>query len=150
MRQIRHAVRVLWRRLRTAPFATAIGLIGINSGVNVLVRPEISPVHALLNPFDYMAALIYGIGGALIITGIAFARADVEASGCIAFAGGALIAATAWGALIGWGAWNQVLILIIFAGAAMQRAHHLVHGRVLVLVQVHENGDLPEVITDGD
>jgi hypothetical protein len=148
MRDIRHVLRVLSQRLRTAPFATAIALTGINAAANLVLRPNASPVHSLLSPFDYMAAGIYGVGGALIVTGIASARSDVEAAGCIAFAGGALISATAWAALVGWSAWNQVLILLIFASAAMQRAYHIGHGRILVLVEVPKNGDLPRLVSD--
>jgi len=141
---------IVSRRLRTAPFATAIGLTGINSALNLALRPGTVPQHALLSPFDYMSVSIYGVGGALMIAGIAAARSDVEASGCLLFAGGALVAATAWAALVGWSAWNQVLVLTIFAAAALQRASHLAHGRVLVLVQVPDgDGGLPQVVPDG-
>ncbi len=141
--------RVILRRLRTAPFATAIALTGINNAVNLALRPRTIPQHALLSPFDYMSVTIYGIGGLLIIIGLAAAHSDIEAAGCLLFAGGALIAATAWVALVGWAAWNQILVLMVFAGAAVQRADHLAKGRILVLVQLHEDGPA-QVVSDVD
>lgn len=140
-----HAIRTGVRRLLSYPFAVALALIGINSAVTLIVAPGRSPVHQLLAPWDDVAAGIYGLGGLLILIGIAFLRADFEAAGCIAFAGGALINAVVWMWIAGWTAWNTILVLLMFAAAALIRARHITTGRVLILVETKDRG-LPEVV----
>lgn len=125
----------LRRRLTDVPFATLIGLVGVNGAVTFLVQPDRSVPHALLSPYDYAWALLYGMGGLLILAGILTGRANVEAAGCVAFAGGAAVSAVATAALLGAGAWNSVLVLTLFVVAALIRTRHLAQGRVLVLVR---------------
>jgi len=134
VRAIRNGVT----RLLSYPFAVALALIGINSSITLIVNPGRSPVHQLLAPWDDIAAGVYGIGGLLIIIGIAFLRADFEAAGCIAFAGGALINAVVWMWIAGWTAWNTIAVLVMFAAAALIRARHITTGRVLLLVDTKD------------
>jgi hypothetical protein len=133
-----HAIRNGVTRLLSYPFAVALALIGINSSITLIVNPGRSPVHQLLAPWDVIAAGIYGIGGLLIIVGIAFLRADFEAGGCIAFAGGALINAVVWMWIAGWTAWNTIAVLLMFSAAALIRARHITTGRVLLLVDTKD------------
>jgi hypothetical protein len=128
-------LRVVRHRLTAAPFATLIAAVGVNSAVSLFTQPQRVPAHALLSPYDYVWAVLYGAGGVLMLAGLAGRRANLETAGCVAFAGGSAISALAW-ALVGrWPAWNTVVILLLFAGAALIRAGHIARGRVLVLVE---------------
>jgi hypothetical protein len=135
------------RRLSVVPFAAALGLVGVNSAVSLLLYPERSPIHELAAPFDYAWAVIYGLGGLMMLAGIATARIDVEAAGCVAFGGGAIINAVTWAAIMGWSAWNAVAILVVFAVAALIRGQHVAKGRVLVLVETDGDDQLRIVAT---
>jgi hypothetical protein len=140
-----HAIWAGAKRLTFYPFAVALAFIGLNSGVNLILNPGRSPVHQLLRPWDVITAGLYALGGLLILIGIAFRRSDIEASGCVVFGGGALINAVVWTWIVGWSAWNTIMILLVFAGAALTRAQHIAAGRVLLLVQTEDRG-LPHVV----
>ena len=135
---MQHAIWNGMKRLGAYPFAVVLAFLAINSTINLVVNPRSNPVHQLLSPWDYITAGLYGVGGLLIIIGIAFNRTDAETAGCIAFGGGALINALVWAAIVGWSAWNTVLILVVFAVASLLRAWHIASGRILVLVQVED------------
>jgi hypothetical protein len=144
---VRKKLKRMGQRLMATPFATIIGVIGVNAAINLMLRPQASPTHQLLSPFDYLSTAIYGIGGLAILVGIAMRRTDVEAAGCIGFAGGSLIAAVTWAFIVGWGSWNQVLVLTVFCIGSLIRAYHLAKGQVLVLIELPQNGhDLPKVV----
>jgi hypothetical protein len=151
------AVRIVRRRLTAVPFATAIALVGVNGAVNLFTQPQRTPAHNLLSPWDDVWAVLYGIGGLLILAGIATAKANIEAAGCMAFAGGSRISAVASAVVLRWPAWNQVAILTLFTAAALTRVIHLAQGRQLILVQLAdpkprqaEDRILGTVIGDGD
>jgi hypothetical protein len=146
-RVIWRCVRVVLQRLNAVPFATAIGLVGVNSAVNLLLYPQRSSIHALASPWDYAWAGIYGAGGLMIVTGISVARMDVEAAGCVAFGGGAIINAVVVAAIAGWASWNVVLILSVFAWASLARGWHITQGRVLILVEVKDG--IPTITSPG-
>jgi peptidoglycan/LPS O-acetylase OafA/YrhL len=130
-------VTLTLRRLTDVPFASLVAVLGINSAVTLFVAPgRSSAASALISPIGYAWATLYGIGGLLILAGIANRRANVEAAGCIAFAGGALINAMTTLAVYRWAAWNLALLLLLFSAAAITRTRHLIHGRVLVLVNI--------------
>jgi hypothetical protein len=149
LRAVYHRGMIGLRRLSVVPFAAALGLVGINSAVSLLLYPERSPIHELAAPFDYAWAVIYSLGGLMMLAGIATARIDVETAGCVAFGGGAIINAVAWAAVMGWSAWNTVLILTIFAIASLIRGWHVSKGRVLILVET-DGDDQLRVVTTGN
>jgi hypothetical protein len=128
-------LRLVRRRLTAAPFATLIAAVGLNSAANLFINPQRVPAHALLSPYDYLWAVLYGVGGLLMLAGLAGRRANLEAAGCVAFAGGSAISALAWAIVGRWPAWNTVAVLGLFAAAALIRAVHIAQGRVLVLVE---------------
>lgn len=129
-------VRLVRRRLTDVPFACIVALGGINIAVLAFTRPGRLPAHQLLAPWDSLWAGMYGAGGLLILAGIATARANLEAAGCIAFAGGALVSVVATAVVLRWSGATNVAVLAAYAGLALVRAQHLRQGRVLVLVDV--------------
>jgi hypothetical protein len=136
------AVRRIRRRLTDVPFATVVAALGINNGVTYVLHPGRQPAHQLLPPLDVLWVCLYAAGGLLILAGVTTARANVEAGGCVAYAGGAAVSALANAVVLGFAAWNTVLILAVFAAAALVRAWHLARGRVLVLLDAGTRDDL--------
>lgn len=141
-----------WRRLKAVPFASVIGLLGINSALTFFSNPILSPLHDVASPWDYLWALQYGIGGAMMVLGIAGGWDRVEASGCVAFAGGAIINAFVLLSIFGLDRWNSVATLVLFAIAAGIRVKHIADGRVLVLtakrgriIADRQTGEVPKV-----
>ncbi len=130
------AARRIRRRYTDVPFATVIGWLGVNNLVTLLAHPGLQAASLLASPLDYLWGALYGCGGLLILAGLGTRRANVEAAGCVAFGGGALISAFATAVVRGPAAWNQVLILGMFAAFSAVRTYHLARGRVLVLVDV--------------
>jgi hypothetical protein len=122
------------RRLTDVPYAGVVALFGVNSAYTFYNRPALSAVHQLVSPLDYMWSGMYGLGGLIIIVGIARARANIEAAGCVCLGGGALIAAIATAAVRGWSSWNTVSLSVLIAVASAIRTWHLASGRVLVLL----------------
>lgn len=125
----------IMRRLAAVPFAVLLALLGVNSAVILLIDPNRSVVHALTTPWDYVWAAQYGLGGAAIIAGIGFGVARLEAAGCVAFAGGTLIQSFVTALVLGWSAWNSVLVLVLFTGGASIRAWHIAQGKTLILTR---------------
>lgn len=144
------AARVMLRRLSAAPFASIIALIGVNSAVTLFIQPNRVPTHALLAPYDYLWAALYGLGGLSMLVGIAGRWANLETAGCIAFAGGSLISAVTWAAVGRAAAWNTVLLLVLFTVAALIRARYVAQGRIVVLVEpVDGKPGSVQVVDDG-
>jgi hypothetical protein len=129
-------LRQVRRRFTDVPFAAIVGLLGVNNAITLLLHPGQQAASLLASPLDYVWAGMYSCGGLLILAGIGTTRANVEAAGCVAFAGGALVSALATAIVRGWSAWNAVLVLMLFAAAAGVRTYHLACGRVLVLLDV--------------
>ena len=136
-----------WHRLLAFPFAVAIALVGVNSAVNFFVNPNSNLLHNLVSPWDYIWTVFYGLGGLAIFLGIALQRSDLEAAGCIAFAGGAFVNAITYTAVLHWHSWNTVVILLIFTYAGLLRGWHIYKGRVLLLVDTSVDGKPPKVVT---
>jgi len=132
-RRRRSAVRAA-RRLGEVPFAAAIGYLGINAAVTFFAHPGRQAATRLLPPLDYVWISLYGGGGALILAGIAAALTNVEAAGCVMYAGGATVSALATAVVGRWAMWNTVVTLLLIATAALVRAWHLATDRVLVLM----------------
>lgn len=137
---IRRARRIR-RRLTDVPFATVLALVGVNAAINFFARPGTQAASLLASPLAYAWVAMYGAGGALIVAGIAAARINVEALGCVAFGTGAAVSGLATAAVRGWAQWNAAAVLFVFAAGAWVRAYHLFRGRVLVLLDV-ESGTL--------
>lgn len=134
---------VSWRRYQETPFATAFGILAVNSALNLFLAPERAPAHALVKPMDYLWAGFYGLGGLLLLLGIGARLANVEAAGCVAFAGGALVNAVAF--VVVFHSWSSAFALLAFAWAAGVRTRHLARGQILILtapaVEVHRAGE---------
>ncbi len=137
-------LRRVRRRLTDVPYAVVLGLLAVNSALNLYIHPDRQPAHLLLAPWDYLWSGLYGIGGAMIVIGIGMARHNVEASGTVAFAGGAVVSALVNAITLGWSGWNTVALLTLFAVASLIRTYHLARGRVLLLVDL----GVPEVQLD--
>lgn len=133
-------VRALHRRLTDVPFAAVFALLGVNTTVTFLLRPEAQAASLLASPLDYVWISMYGAGGLMMLVGIATGRANLEAAGCVAFGGGAAISAFATALVRGWGQWNTAAVLFVFAAGALTRAYHLFRGRVLVLLDANRTG----------
>lgn len=128
--------RRIRRRYTDVPFATIVAYLGINNLITLLAHPGRQAASLLVSPLDYVWAGMYAAGGALILAGIGARRANMEAAGCLSFAGGALISAVANAAVDLRGTWNTVILLSLLTAAALIRAWHLARGKVLVLVDV--------------
>lgn len=135
-------LRRIRRRYTDVPFASVLALLGVNAGITALLRPELQPARQLAQPWDTVWLVMYSLGGLMILIGIGTRLANVEAAGCLAFGGGALIAAIATAVVIGTRGWNSTVILLLFCSAATTRAWHLVHGLVLVLVDTSKRVEL--------
>lgn len=134
----RGAIRRAAVRLTDVPFAAVIGMLGINNAVTFFAHPGRQAAALLLPPLDYVWIGLYGGGGALILAGVAAAMVNVEAAGCVMYAGGATVSALATAVVNGWSTWNTTLTLLLLAGAALTRVRHLASGRVLVLLAVSD------------
>lgn len=127
-------LRLALYRLYVVSFTSLVGLIAINGAFTFLLHPERSMVTGLPQPLPWIWAIQYGVGGLMLLTGVAFARHDIEASGCMAFMGGALVNALAWLGALGSQSWNTVALLVCFAVAAGARLVQLLQHRVIVLL----------------
>lgn len=128
--------RRIRRRLTDVPFAAVLAVVGVNSAITFFARPGTQAASLLASPLDYAWVAMYGAGGALILAGIATARVNIEALGCVAFGTGAAVSGLATAVLRGWAQWNAAMVLFVFAAGAWVRAFHLFRGRVLVLLDV--------------
>ncbi len=126
--------RQVRRRYTDVPFATVIGWLGVNNLITLVAHPGQQAASLLASPLDYLWGGLYAAGGVLILAGIGAARTNLEAAGCVAYGGGALISALATAVVRGWGAWNQITVLVLFAVFSAVRTYHLARGGVLVLV----------------
>jgi hypothetical protein len=128
--------RIIRRRYTDVPFATVIGWLGVNNLITLVLHPTQQAASQLAGPLAWLWGGLYGAGGLLILAGLGGARANLEAAGCVAYGGGAAVAAVATAAVRGGAAWNQVGVLLLFAAFATIRAYHLARGRILVLIDV--------------
>lgn len=118
------------------PFATVLACLGVNAAITFFIHPNQQAAALLAPPLDYAWITLYGLGGTLILVGIAFGLTNVETAGCLAFGFGAAVSALTTAVVAHWAAWNTIVILVLFTGAALTRARHLWSGRVLVLLSV--------------
>lgn len=116
------------------PFATYIGWLGINNLITLLAHPGQQAASLLASPLDYLWGALYAAGGLLILAGLGMARANVEAAGCVAVGGGALISALATAVVRGASGWNQVFTLLVLVVFTAMRTQHLARGKALVLI----------------
>lgn len=128
------AVRRALARAYGRAFAMLVAALAVNSSLNIFIAPNRSVVSGLPGPLPYVWAVQYGMGGLMLAGGIMANRLNLEAAGCVAFVGGALVNTVAVMFGLGWHAWNVVLILVMFVAAATARLTALVQHRVLVLL----------------
>lgn len=126
--------RIVRRRLTDVPYAVVVGLVGVNTAVTFLAHPGRQSAALLASPLDYLWIVLYGAGGLMLIGGIAAARVNLEAAGCVAVAGGAVVSAVAFLVVAPGATWNNAALQSAFAAAALIRSYHLARGRVLVLL----------------
>jgi hypothetical protein len=129
----------LARQLTRTPFATALAVLAMLSGIRGLVEPESLPMVAVIGVLGYIWAAVYFAGGALMAFGMATLRSKYEASGCVLFSGGVLVQAVITlfflGATPYLTVWS-VLSLVVFGIAGLIRTRHLVRGERLVWLGV--------------
>lgn len=126
------------RYLLATPFATSLALLAVESGVRGLFDPATLPLVSVIGWIGYAWAVVYGIGGALMLAGRASAKARYEAAGCTLFGGGALVQAGVTAAFIGRSPfltfWS-VFALLAFGAAGLIQARHLSRGQKLIWVE---------------
>lgn len=128
-------------RLLSTPFATAIALIAILGSVRNLVEPESLVLRVAIGELAWVWSAVYGIGGLLMLVGIARGRARAEAAGCMGIATGALVQALVQLFFLDLSPYLTVwssASLLLFAAAGLIRVNHLVNGRVLILTSAGE------------
>jgi len=135
--------RVIRRRITDVPFAAVTAYLGINNMIVFALHPGTQSAGLLASPLDYVWVGMFGLGGLLIFAGLVTALANVEAGGCVLLAGGALISGLAIAVVRGLGAWNVILTMVILTTFSLVRAYHLFRGRVLVLVTLTDDQDVP-------
>lgn len=131
-------MRRLAKSAGSAPFAVALGFVAILTGVRAIFDPSTLPLEPVLGWVAYVWAVIYALGGVLMLYGMATAEARYEAAGCSLFAGGAFTQAVATTAFLGVSPflnfWS-VVTLLAFGLAGVVRTRHLMRGQRLLWVR---------------
>jgi hypothetical protein len=134
------SVRDMLKNLSITPFAMALAILGVGSGLRTIIDPQSLPLESFLGPLlQYAWAIQFSLGGALILYGTARVKFQAEAMGCALFGTGATVEALSFlflgnpaGAVAtGFAVFN----LSVFAIAAFIRMRHLMAGRRLVLLE---------------
>jgi len=126
-------------QLTRTPFATALAVLAMLSGLRGVIEPESLPMVAVIGVLGYVWAAVYFAGGFLMAVGMATARSKYEAAGCVLFSGGVLVQAFITlfflGATPFLTVWS-VISLIVFGLAGLLRVRHLVRGERLIWLGV--------------
>lgn len=96
-----------------------IGFLVAVTALNYFLSP---PPGGVQSPEAYWE-ILYGVGAAMIFLGLLTISLRIEVAGLSLFAGGATVNALRDVQLSGLDAWVQILILSVFAAAAVVRAY---------------------------
>src|SRR6266576_3137666 len=91
--------------LDLSPLAASLGFLGAISGASGILNPNNplnAPVHALFHGLDILWAIVFFLGGLLLLMGMGLHFPRLEAAGCALFAGGAFSNGVAFVAFAGW------------------------------------------------
>jgi len=136
--------RTFIRNLDRAPIGTAFALLAVITGIRGVFDPTSLAVYYTLPVLSYVWAVVYGIGGLLMLWGAGRLNPKWEAAGCILIAGGtgvqAILFLSELGSFRFITIWN-VVSLGIFTAAFLRRAVHLVRGQHLIWVKTVSHGD---------
>jgi hypothetical protein len=128
----------IWKNLSRFPFAAALALIAVIAGVRAFIEPDSLPLNAVIGEWSYAWAVMYGVGGILILLGLGQAKPRWEALGCVWFATGTTIQAVVILFFLGQSAfltiWN-VISLAVFSVAGIVRTRNLVKGQTTILIE---------------
>lgn len=119
------------------PFASAFGYLGLATGIRSLIHPAFNPVAMLLGGWQAVWAVAFGLGGLLMLLGLALWKPKVEAAGISLFIGGLMVQAVAFIVIPDFSrsvGWPTVVNLGIFALFSAVRLVHILRGQSLVWV----------------
>jgi hypothetical protein len=118
-------VKLFWARATIAPFAAALSILAIMTGVHTIIFPETTFIDGLLGWLVYVWAVMFAFGGFFILYGAGTLNNKWEAAGCILFLGGSVVEAIALLGEFGYDALFTVIILINFSIASFLRVRQL-------------------------
>jgi hypothetical protein len=121
------------------PFASALGGLAIITAIASLLHENLAAdVLQMLVPWWMLDAVsvMYGIGGLLLLIGIAYNRTDIEGSACVILFTGLVVRAAALITVLGFTTpvLTNELFYIIFAGACVERFIQCLRGEHIVRV----------------
>ena len=127
------------RNLGGEPFAAALGFLAAQSGLRGIFDPSTLPLLAIIGWVAYVWAVVYMVGGLVLLYGIGSTRVRYEAAGSILFGGGALVQAAVTALFVGRNpflTYWSVIALFIFGIAGLYRATRILRGQRLMWVKL--------------